>query len=108
MKPLDKFDLNNSSQSSIDPRVKYSNEADLIPLMPVDSSNSLCTSAMINSSVQIPMCQIVESNEDHENERWYTIFLQVLFPFLIAGLGMVAAGVVLDKVQVCILFIWKF
>lgn len=105
MKPLDKFDLNNSSQSSIDPRVKYSNEADLIPLMPVDSSNSLCTSAMINSSVQIPMCQIVESNEDHEHERWYTIFLQVLFPFLIAGLGMVAAGVVLDKVQVCILFI---
>jgi hypothetical protein len=47
------------------------------------------------------MCQIVESDEDHEHERWYTIFLQVLFPFLIAGLGMVAAGVVLDKVQVC-------
>ena len=46
-------------------------------------------------------CQIVESeNTNEERERWYTIFLQVLFPFLIAGLGMVAAGVVLDKVQV--------
>ena len=37
------------------------------------------------------------------NERWYTIFMQVLFPFFIAGFGMVGAGVVLDKVQVHIL-----
>lgn len=29
-----------------------------------------------------------------------TIALQISFPFLIAGLGMVAAGLVLDKVQV--------
>ena len=34
------------------------------------------------------------------NERWYMILLQVIFPFLIAGFGMVAAGVVLDNVQV--------
>ena len=33
-------------------------------------------------------------------EKWYTIFIQVLLPFLIAGFGMVAAGVVLDSVQV--------
>lgn len=99
IRPLDKLDLNNTSQSSMDTRIKYGNEADLIPLMPVDSSNSLCSNA-INSNVQIPMCQIVESEEDFEREPWYTIFLQVLFPFLIAGFGMVAAGVVLDEVQV--------
>ena len=33
------------------------------------------------------------------SEKWYTILLQVLFPFFVAGFGMVAAGVVLDKVQ---------
>jgi len=32
-------------------------------------------------------------------ERWYTIALQIFIPYLIAGCGMVAAGIVLDKVQ---------
>jgi solute carrier family 41 len=35
----------------------------------------------------------------HFDERWYTILAQVIIPFLIAGLGMVGAGVVLDIVQ---------
>lgn len=35
-----------------------------------------------------------------KKEKWCIILLQVLFPFLIAGLGMVGAGVVLDIVQV--------
>ncbi len=101
LKPLDKLDLNNASQVSIDTRIKYTNESDLIPLVPVESSVSLSTSGLNNNTLQIPMCQIEESeNTNEERERWYTIFLQVLFPFLIAGLGMVAAGVVLDKVQV--------
>jgi hypothetical protein len=34
------------------------------------------------------------------DEKWYVILLEVLFPFLIAGFGMVCAGVVLDIVQV--------
>lgn len=42
-------------------------------------------------------CLIEKKKE--ETERWYTILLQVLFPFFIAGFGMVAAGIVLDKVQ---------
>jgi len=100
LKSLDKSDLNNASQVSIDTRIKYTNEGDLIPLVPVESSNSLSTSGLNNNTLEIPMCQIVESDTvNEERERWYTIFLQVLFPFLIAGLGMVAAGVVLDKVQ---------
>ena len=33
-------------------------------------------------------------------QKWYIILLQVLLPFFIAGFGMVAAGVVLDLVQV--------
>ena len=103
LKPLDKSDLKNASQVSIDTRIKYTNEGDLIPLVPVESSNSLSTSGLNNNTLEIPMCQIVESDTvNEERERWYTIFLQVLFPFLIAGLGMVAAGVVLDKVQVLI------
>ena len=44
---------------------------------------------------------IDETNKSIKNvkERWYTVLLEVLFPFFIAGFGMVAAGVVLDKVQ---------
>jgi solute carrier family 41 len=34
------------------------------------------------------------------DESWYSIAIQVFIPFIIAGLGMVAAGVVLDIVQV--------
>ncbi len=37
--------------------------------------------------------------EKEKSERWFTILLQVLFPFFIAGFGMVGAGVVLDQVQ---------
>jgi hypothetical protein len=35
-----------------------------------------------------------------KKEKWYTILLQILFPFLAAGLGMVGAGIFLDYVQV--------
>lgn len=42
---------------------------------------------------------LLEQDKHNKSERWYTVLLQVLFPFFIAGFGMVAAGVVLDKVQ---------
>ena len=35
----------------------------------------------------------------YTDERWYTILAQVIVPFIIAGFGMVGAGVVLDIVQ---------
>ena len=38
---------------------------------------------------------------DESNERLSHIALQVFFPYIIAGLGMVAAGYVLDVVKVC-------
>lgn len=34
-------------------------------------------------------------------ESFLAITLQIFFPFLVAGLGMVGAGLVLDMVQVC-------
>jgi solute carrier family 41 len=42
---------------------------------------------------------LIEKEDREKAERWYTILLQVMFPFFIAGFGMVAAGVVLDQVQ---------
>jgi len=36
---------------------------------------------------------------DSESEGLLITFFQILFPFLVAGMGMVAAGLVLDKVQ---------
>lgn len=43
-----------------------------------------------------------------KSERALSIALQITFPFLMAGMGMVAAGIVLDKVQVCILVLVYF
>ena len=33
------------------------------------------------------------------SERWFVTLAQIFIPFLLAGLGMVAAGIVLDVVQ---------
>ena len=38
-------------------------------------------------------------HDDHADESFLSISVQILFPFLIAGLGMVGAGIVLDIVQ---------
>lgn len=43
---------------------------------------------------------IDSSGKSPLDERWYIILAQVIFPFIIAGFGMVCAGVVLDNVQV--------
>ena len=56
-----------------------------------------------NSTSNISLSPLVDAAKSVSHERWYTIFLQVLFPFFIAGFGIVGAGVVLDKVQVMIL-----
>lgn len=42
------------------------------------------------------------SNED-VHETYFSIAVQVFIPFLIAGFGMVGAGLVLDIVQVSII-----
>jgi hypothetical protein len=47
-----------------------------------------------------PIEQFDIKEPDHETQKWYIILLQVLFPFCIAGLGMVLAGVIFDIVQV--------
>ncbi len=39
---------------------------------------------------------------DHTEEKWYIVASQVFLPFMIAGFGMVAAGLVLERVKVFI------
>lgn len=48
----------------------------------------------------------LEEDHNHEEETSCTIALQISFPFLMAGMGMVAAGLILDKVQVCAVFVY--
>lgn len=43
-----------------------------------------------------------------EDESAISICLQVVFPYLLAGMGMVMAGMVLDSVQVRQLSFWCF
>jgi len=40
-----------------------------------------------------------DSINNEKSEAWYNTLLQILLPFILAGLGMVAAGLVLDHVQ---------
>ncbi|RNA38478.1 solute carrier family 41 member 1-like isoform X1, partial [Brachionus plicatilis] len=49
--------------------------------------------------------QLIELIEEHNHEKWYHTLLQIVIPFIIAGFGMVAAGVLLDEVQDWELFI---
>lgn len=85
LRPLARTDLNSSSQSSIDTRIKYGENGDLVPLIELNSNGQ-------------PIAPSVECVQP-KHEPWYVIMLQILLPFFIAGFGMVAAGVVLDQVQ---------
>lgn len=46
-------------------------------------------------------CKLTRSAHGFLPENSWIIGLQVLLPYLLSGLGMVAAGIVMDKVQVC-------
>lgn len=75
-------------------------------LQPVEGKDSDWTndSEEYESEVMIknaPAKSLKEYGEEKEESFWLITF-QVFFPFLIAGLGMVGAGLVLDIVQVCI------
>lgn len=37
----------------------------------------------------------------NDQEKWYIIASQMFVPFMVAGLGMVAAGLILERVKVC-------
>lgn len=67
--------------------VGTSKNNDFIPLVPLKKDDANMESCLI------------EKKSKDKGEPWNTVLLQVLFPFFIAGFGMVAAGVVLDKVQ---------
>jgi solute carrier family 41 len=49
-----------------------------------------------------------DSSHLHQAEPSMVLFFQVLFPFLIAGMGMVCAGILLDYVQHWELFKVRF
>lgn len=52
--------------------------------------------------VTAPQQKVTKRATHEETENVWSITVQVFIPFLVAGLGMVGAGLVLDVVQVCI------
>jgi hypothetical protein len=46
----------------------------------------------------------IYDDEDQTRETYFSIAIQVFIPFLIAGFGMVFAGLVLDRIQVPLRF----
>lgn len=60
---------------------------------------------LLLSSTQVKKGKTIQHIKNAEiKEKSKNIFLQTIFPFVMAGLGVVAAGILLDKVQVNILF----
>lgn len=68
-------------------------ESDRDPLVPQSSDEE--------EGGEVRVASPVLNVEEIENESSWQIGLQVFFPYMIAGFGMVAAGLVLDVVQVC-------
>lgn len=64
-----------------------------------DSSKELATHHSPLVVRRMPLLDEFDKPDPPTEETSCTIALQISFPFLIAGLGMVAAGLVLDKVQ---------
>lgn len=51
--------------------------------------------------------KIYNNNGQLRGETYFSISIQVFIPFLIAGFGMVFAGLVLDKIQVSATFFYS-
>ncbi|RMZ93974.1 solute carrier family 41 member 1-like [Brachionus plicatilis] len=87
-----------SSQSSLDSNIKYDDNIDMMPLMPIDPKCAKLKMRKRRFLNNDPVPLLAESVHKPSDESWYTVALQVLFPFFMAGFGMVGAGVFLDKV----------
>ena len=62
------------------------------------SPNDSDTEVLIYSNHSRPQHQILI--DDDTNESWFSMASQVFLPFMVAGFGMVAAGLVLEHVKV--------
>ena len=76
------------------------NDSDNISLDESDKTSLLPQ----NSTRQLSDDNFCNNTKTTKNESAKEICLQTMFPLLMAGLGMVAVGIVLDKVQVCFYF----
>ncbi len=47
---------------------------------------------------------LINRLDNDVEEKWYIVGSQVFLPFMIAGFGMVAAGLVLERVKVILVF----
>lgn len=52
--------------------------------------------------------KVFGNGTDQTSETYFSIAIQVFIPFLIAGFGMVFAGLVFDKIQVLLRSVSKF
>lgn len=65
----------------------------------IDNMDSINTSS---STAQL--AGMADSTTPPKKERSYMILIQIVVPFMVAGFGMVAAGILFDEVQVKVLF----
>lgn len=94
--------------SAPDPMSSGGNRTPPDPCVSSSSSDYSVTSEPLNDGAsthrkEVPVVRRLEekrSGDEDMTEPWWQIGLQVFFPYIVAGLGMVGAGVVLNIVKV--------
>lgn len=51
-------------------------------------------------SIESVLTTSTETEVTLKKEKWYSLFIQIFIPFMIAGVGTIGAGIVLGKVEV--------
>lgn len=85
-----------SPSSALDSEVVNDMELTIVPSPAVESSendNGILPDVVVEAKV-------FPEGGDQTHETYLSIAIQVFIPFLIAGFGMVFAGLVFDKIQV--------
>jgi len=87
--------------------VSYLDTAPTTPLLSdrLSDNSEDDTDASEELSIDSPTRSLVLLKDDGSDESSFRIALQVFFPYIVAGFGMVGAGAVLEIVKVCFILV---
>ncbi|CAH0562635.1 unnamed protein product [Brassicogethes aeneus] len=101
-KAMDSVNINNVQSLQKNSESPSQSSAVDMEITLVNSSSAQENNSGDNDNGRLPDLVVAAKkcdNDDQNEETYFSIAIQVFIPFLIAGLGMVFAGLVLDKIQ---------
>lgn len=99
MGSLNHVQFSSKSSDTPSPSSAFENDMEITTLVaPQTESSDNENGRLPDVVVETKMCG--DEDEQQIEETYFSIAIQVFIPFLIAGFGMVFAGLVLDRIQV--------